>query len=56
MDCTQHIVKLNPAAVELVDRTMIDLARDIPLFAPTVGRFVKEPQALCWWNLPVLIW
>ncbi len=47
MDCTQHIVKLNPAAVELVDRTMIDLARDIPLFAPTVGRFVKgEPQAL----------
>ena len=47
MDCTQHIVKLNPAAVELVDRTMIDLARDIPLFAPTVRRFVKgEPQAL----------
>ena len=47
MDCTQHIVKLNPAAVELVDRTMIDLARDIPLFAPTVERFVKgEPQAL----------
>ncbi len=41
MDCTQHIVKLNPAAVELVDRTMIDLARDIPLFAPTVGRFLN---------------
>lgn len=47
MDSTQHIVKLNPAAVELVDRTMIDLARDIPLFAPTVKRFVRgEPQAL----------
>ncbi len=47
MDSTQHIVKLNPAAVELVDRTMIDLARDIPLFAPTVNRFVQgEPQAL----------
>lgn len=47
MDSTQHIVKLGPAAVELVDRTMIDLARDIPLFAPTVKRFVKgEPQAL----------
>jgi FAD/FMN-containing dehydrogenase/Fe-S oxidoreductase len=47
MDSTQHIVKLGPAAVELVDRTMIDLARDIPLFAPTVNRFVQgEPQAL----------
>jgi FAD/FMN-containing dehydrogenase/Fe-S oxidoreductase len=47
MDSVQHIVKLNPDAVELVDRTMIDLARDIPLFAPTVKRFVRgEPQAL----------
>lgn len=47
MDSTQHIVKLGPAAVELVDRTMIDLARDIPIFAPTVNRFVQgEPQAL----------
>ena len=47
MECTQHIVKLNPTAVELVDRTMIDLARDIPIYAPTVNRFVKgEPQAL----------
>lgn len=47
MDSTQHIVKLNPAAVELVDRTMIDLARDIPMFAGTVNRFVQgDPQAL----------
>ena len=47
MDSTQHIVKLDPAAVELVDRTMIELARDIPLFAPTVSRFVQgEPDAL----------
>jgi FAD/FMN-containing dehydrogenase/Fe-S oxidoreductase len=47
MEATQHIVKLNPSAVELVDRTMIDLARDIPLFAGTVDRFVQgEPQAL----------
>src|SRR4029077_21014876 len=28
MNATQHIVKLGPAAVELVDRTMIELARD----------------------------
>ena len=47
MGATQHIVELNPSAVELVDRTMIDLARDIPIFASTVDRFVQgEPQAL----------
>ncbi len=47
MDSTQRIVKLGPAAVELVDRTMIDLARDIPMFRATVDRFVQgEPQAL----------
>jgi len=47
MDSTRHIVALKPAAVELVDRTMIELARDIPLFRATLDRFVKgEPEAL----------
>lgn len=47
MAATQHVVKLGPAAVELVDRTMIELARDIPLFRPTVERFVRgEPDAI----------
>ncbi|MEE3289190.1 MAG: FAD-binding and (Fe-S)-binding domain-containing protein, partial [Pseudomonadota bacterium] len=47
MDSTQHIVRLDPTAVELVDRTMIDLARAIPMFASTVNRFVQgEPEAL----------
>jgi len=47
MASTQHIVKLNPAAVELVDRTMINLARDIPIFRTTVDAFVQgEPDAL----------
>ena len=47
MESTQHIVKLDPTAVELVDRTMIDLARAIPLFAPPVNRFVQgKPDAL----------
>ena len=41
MDSTQHIVELKPSAVELVDRTMIDLARDIPMFRDTVERFVQ---------------
>jgi FAD/FMN-containing dehydrogenase/Fe-S oxidoreductase len=47
MAATQHIVKLGPVAVELIDRTMIDLARDIPIFRPIIESFVKgEPQAL----------
>ncbi|CAM3758082.1 FAD-binding and (Fe-S)-binding domain-containing protein [Polynucleobacter brandtiae] len=36
MDGAQHIVKLGPTAVELVDRTMIDLARHNPSFKKTI--------------------
>jgi FAD/FMN-containing dehydrogenase/Fe-S oxidoreductase len=47
MDSTRHIVKLEPSAVELVDRTMIDLSREIPMFRATVDRFVRgQPDAL----------
>ncbi len=47
MEATPHIVDLKPSAVELVDRTMIDLSRDIAMFRPTVERFVRgEPDAL----------
>ena len=47
MDSAQHIVKLDPSAVELVDRTMIDLSREIPMFRATVDGFVQgEPDAL----------
>jgi len=47
MDSTQHIVKLDPAAVELVDRTMIELSREIPMFRATVDGIVRgEPDAL----------
>jgi FAD/FMN-containing dehydrogenase/Fe-S oxidoreductase len=47
MDAAQHIVKLGPAAVELVDRTMLDLALSNPAFAPTIREFVKgEPSAI----------
>ena len=41
MESTQHIVKLHPSAVELVDRTMMDLALGIPIFRPTIEKFVK---------------
>src|SRR4051812_8031174 len=47
MQLTQHIVKLGPSAVELVDRTMIGLARDIGAFRKTVDEFIKgEPDAI----------
>jgi FAD/FMN-containing dehydrogenase/Fe-S oxidoreductase len=47
MAATRRIVGLGPSAVELVDRTMIDLSRDIPMFRPVVERFVQgEPAAL----------
>jgi FAD/FMN-containing dehydrogenase/Fe-S oxidoreductase len=47
MDAAQHIVKLGPIAVELVDRTMIELARDIEMFRPTVDAFVRgAPDAV----------
>jgi FAD/FMN-containing dehydrogenase/Fe-S oxidoreductase len=47
MELTQHIVKLGPSAVELVDRTMIGLAREIAAFRKTVDAFIKgEPDAV----------
>jgi Fe-S oxidoreductase len=47
MDAAQHIVKLGPCAVELVDRTMLDLALGNPAFAPVIRKFVKgEPDAI----------
>jgi Fe-S oxidoreductase/FAD/FMN-containing dehydrogenase len=47
MELTQHIVKLGPSAVELIDRTMIGLARDIGAFRKTVDAFIKgEPDAI----------
>ncbi|HEY4371469.1 MAG TPA: FAD-linked oxidase C-terminal domain-containing protein [Burkholderiales bacterium] len=47
MESAQHIVKLNPVAVELVDRTMIDLARSNPAFRPVVdAALIGEPQAI----------
>jgi len=47
MDSAQHIVQLGPVAVELVDRTMIDLARGNPAFAPVIDRALTgEPKAL----------
>jgi Fe-S oxidoreductase len=47
MAVAQHIVKLGPIAVELVDSTMIGLAREIAMFRPTLEAFVRgQPAAL----------
>ncbi len=47
MAAAQHIVKLNPIAVELIDRTMLGLACDIPIFKPTIDAFLRgDPEAI----------
>ena len=49
MDSAQHIVKLGNdgvlTAVELVDRTMLDLALQNPAFAPTIRTALVKPDA-----------
>ena len=45
MDSAQHIVKLGPTAVELVDRTMIDLARSNPSFKKTIETALINPHS-----------
>ncbi|HUL81868.1 MAG TPA: FAD-binding and (Fe-S)-binding domain-containing protein, partial [Gammaproteobacteria bacterium] len=47
MDLTRHIVELEPAAVELVDRTMIGLSREIAAFRATVEKTIRgDPEAI----------
>jgi FAD/FMN-containing dehydrogenase/Fe-S oxidoreductase len=47
MDSAQHIVKLGPSAVELVDGTMIGLSLQNPAFAPTIRTaLIGQPAAI----------
>lgn len=47
MDSAQHIVKLGPTAVELVDRTMIELGLANPAFKPTIETaLIGRPAAI----------
>jgi FAD/FMN-containing dehydrogenase/Fe-S oxidoreductase len=47
MDAAQHLVKLRPIAVELVDRTMIALGREIAMFQPIINTAVRgDPDAM----------
>ena len=47
MASTQELVKTGPVAVELVDRTMLELSRANAAFAPTIERYVQgRPDAI----------
>src|SRR6202789_732421 len=47
MDAAQHLVRLRPIAVELVDRTMLTLGREIAMFQPIIGIAVRgDPDAV----------
>ncbi len=47
MDAAQYLVRLDPVTVELIDNTMIALARSIPLFEETVSDLISgDPAAL----------
>jgi Fe-S oxidoreductase/FAD/FMN-containing dehydrogenase len=45
MNAAQSIVHLLPIAVELIDRTMIELAGEIAMFRPTLEKFVRGTPA-----------
>ncbi len=47
MAASRHLVTLDPEAVELVDRTMIELGRSIPIYRRTIeGMLIGEPDSL----------
>jgi FAD/FMN-containing dehydrogenase/Fe-S oxidoreductase len=47
MEASRHIVALDPEAVELVDRTMIDLGRGIPIYRAAIDKMlIGEPDSL----------
>src|SRR5467141_3644958 len=47
MEAPQHIVRLAPTAVELVDRTLLGLARGNTAFRATVEQFIRgDPDAI----------
>ncbi|MGH8676379.1 MAG: FAD-binding oxidoreductase, partial [Burkholderiales bacterium] len=47
MESARHIVQLGPSAVELVDRTMIGLAREIGAYAKIIEQFIRgDPDAI----------
>jgi FAD/FMN-containing dehydrogenase/Fe-S oxidoreductase len=47
MESTRHLVELGPVAVELVDRNILLLGREIPMYRTTLERIVRgDPDCL----------
>lgn len=47
LDTVQHMVRLGPSAIELVDRTVLRLAAERPDFRPIIDGFVRgDPAAI----------
>ena len=47
MEISQEIVKLKPTTVELLDHNLISLAKDIPLYAGEIKKYIKgNPEAV----------
>jgi FAD/FMN-containing dehydrogenase/Fe-S oxidoreductase len=47
MDAAQHLVRLRPIAVELLDRTMLALGREIAMFQPIIAGAIRgDPDAV----------
>ena len=47
--------RLDPAATELIDRTVLDLAAEIPAFSSSMRSFIRGRRwPCCWWNSPAM--
>src|SRR5262249_14756569 len=47
IEAPAHVLRLGPIAVELIDRTMLGLARAIEMFQPTIASVVRgDPEAI----------
>ena len=41
MESVRHIIRLDPAATELIDRTVLELAAEIPAFSSSMRSFIR---------------
>ena len=47
MELTKEIVKLKPTCVELMDQNLLNLAKEIPMYAEGIKKYIKgNPQAV----------
>ena len=47
MELTKEMVKLKPTTIELMDKNLLDLAKDIPIYAGGIKKYIKgNPEAV----------